>query len=89
MCDCDVVCENSECKELSTERGQEYLDSYFDDPSHLFTDGLTVCIRENGKKSLRRYNGCYRRLTNPSNDCIRMGLRKEPVVSYVDSIRVR
>ncbi len=88
MCDCGAAC-RSDCHEQSKEKGQEYLDAYFDDPAHLFTDGVTVGICERGKKSIRRYNGCYRRLSNPNNHSIRVGLRKEPVVSYVDTLRIR
>lgn len=87
MCDCtDGQCVTpAQCYQLGEAVGARYLEDYRKDAPSSFTKTVTVFLQEQGKKKVRRYTGCYRRLTNPNKHCIRKGIYKETVATYMDT----
>jgi hypothetical protein len=87
MCRCTAPkCSTPEtCADESEARAGQYLASYMSDPRRTFRRSVTVCVREQGKPSVRRYSACYRRIATPSAYCIENGIRKEIVAVYEDA----
>lgn len=81
MCECRGRC-RSDCIEVGRRLGEQYVEDYLQEPPQIFNEHVIVHIRESGKDKVRRYRGCYRRVTNPNKHCIRRGIRKETVATY-------
>jgi glutaredoxin 3 len=77
------------CKRRSQSQGAQYLKRYKLDAPRVFLDSITVYVREDGKKSVREYEGAYRLINNPSKLCIKNGVNKEVVAKYVATHKLR
>ena len=77
--------DNAACRRRSRAQGDAYLKKYARDAPRVFTDSVTIYLREVGKPSVREYVGGFRLINNPSKHCIRNDINKEVVANYVQS----
>ena len=77
------------CKRKSRAAGAQYLKRYQRDAPRVFLDTITIYVREDGKNSVREYEGAYRLINNPSKQCIKNGVNKEVVAKYVGTHKLQ
>lgn len=78
-----AVQEAVERKYVTARQGDAYMDRYLAHQS--MDEHATVYLREQGKRSVREYEGCFRMLKHPGPQDVREGCTRRLVVNHVDT----
>jgi hypothetical protein len=70
---------------LTPQQGAAFLKKY--QRYGRATDHATVYLREQGKRSVKEYEGCYRMLKHPSDGDLVNGRVRRLAVEYVGTVR--